>query len=98
MTKKEENLPSGERRTPRYETADATPSEKPKRTRRRKDTFSHAGGCWCGKGKAGCDGTPTTVRILSDGVPLFICPFGRDNSSVPAAVRAGAVEAGIIEE
>lgn len=59
------------------------------------DSFD-PGECWCGKKRPGCTGNPTVVRHLWGKQYQFVCPFGRDRSSVESKVFEAAKRAGLV--
>lgn len=69
--------------------------ETPVRRLRPPDTFD-AGYCWCGKAIGGCKGDPTLVRKIDAVTTVYVCPHGRDETSVKPRVFEAAKKAGLV--
>ena len=79
-----------------YETP-AVEFETPRReTKTAASSTCAPGFCWCGKKAPGCDGSPTTVTNLWGDQYLYVCPNGRDRTSVDRKVFEAAVDAGLV--
>lgn len=59
------------------------------------DTFD-ADYCWCGKRVPGCNGNPTRVVKLDAKNQMFVCPYGRDETSVKPKLFDLARKAGLV--
>lgn len=55
-----------------------------------------AGWCWCGKRVPGCTGNPTLVRKIDAVSIVYVCPNGRDETSIKPRLFEAAKKAGLV--
>lgn len=85
-------------RKPRSEVDFETPVveyETPRRETAPPNAFD-AGHCWCGKRIHGCTGNPTLVRIIDAVTTVYVCPHGRDETSITPKLHEAARKAGLV--
>lgn len=69
--------------------------EKPVSRKPARNTFD-AGWCWCGKRVPGCTGNPTLVRKIDAVSIVYVCPHGRDETSIKPRLFEAAKKAGLV--
>ena len=79
--------------TVEYETPSSAEPETP---RAKPSNAFDPGYCWCGKRVLGCTGNPTKVNVYGPKAVMFICPTGRDESSITKELYELARKAGLV--
>lgn len=78
-----------------FETPMVEQVEKPVSRKPARNTFD-AGWCWCGKRVPGCTGNPTLVRKIDAVSIVYVCPHGRDETSIKPRLFEAAKKAGLV--